>query len=244
MDQNFKPDMLKIYPCLVLRSAKIFDWWKQGSYRPYKIEEVVDLIVKIKKFLPPWVRVMRIQRDIPAQLIVAGVKKGNLRQLVQEELKMRGFRCRCIRCREVGHRMLSNGFTPKPENLTIVTRLYDASDGKELFISAEEEENDVLIGYLRLRFPSSAAHRPEIIKKESSIVRELHVYGPLVPLGARRANGWQHQGYGSTLLKEAEQVSFENDRNVILVNSALGTKEYFQRRGYKSIGAYMTKVLN
>ena len=243
-DQNFMPDMLKIYPCLVLRSAKIYDWWKKGKYKPYTVEEATDLIVEVKKILPPWVRVMRIQRDIPAKLIVAGVKKGNLRQIAQEEMKKRGLKCRCIRCREVGHRMLFDDIAPNVEKIRIVTRRYEASDGGELFISAEDEENDVLIGYVRLRFPSSEAHRPEVKVEETSIVRELRVYGPLVPLGVSVADAWQHHGYGRILLKEAEKASLKNGRNRVLVTSALGVREYFRRLGYGRVGPYMGRTLN
>jgi len=243
-DPRFRPDMLKIYPCLVLRSAKIYDWWREGKYRPYTTEEAADLIVEVKKVLPPWVRVMRVQRDIPAQLVVAGVKSGNLREIVREELRSLGLRCRCIRCREVGHRMLLDGVTPDPENIKIVKQRYDASGGSELFISAEDEENDVLIGYARLRFPSPRAHRPEAKIEETSIVRELHIYGPLAPLGARMANAWQHRGYGRALLKEAEKISLENGRTRMLVTSALGVREYFRRLGYRRVGPYMGKNLN
>lgn len=242
-DPDFKPDMLKIYPCLVLRDTKIFDWWKEGSYRPYTIEEATHLLVQVKRSLPPWVRIMRIQRDIPAQLIVAGVKKGNLRQIVQAQMKVQGLKCSCIRCREVGHRMLE-GVRVAPENVKIIIRKYHASEGLEFFLSAEDEESDTLIGYLRLRFPSPTAHRPEVEIEEVSLVRELHVYGPLTPIGVRMVNAWQHCGYGRALLKEAERVSLEYDRNKILVTSALGAKEYFKQSGYNPVGPYMGKVLH
>lgn len=243
-DQKFMPDMLKIYPCLVLGSAKIYNWWKEGKYKPYTVEEATDLIVEVKKLLPPWVRVMRIQRDIPAKLIVAGVSKGNLRQLVSEEMRKRNIRCRCIRCREVGHQELFNSTTPKIENIRVVTQIYEASNGEELFISAEDGENDVLIGYIRLRFPSFKAHRPEVNARETSIIRELHVYGPLVPIGDSVAEAWQHRGYGKMLLKEAEEASAKNGRSMVLVTSALGVREYFRQLGYERIGPYMGKILS
>jgi elongator complex protein 3 len=242
-DPDFKPDMLKIYPCLVMRDTKIYDWWKSGSYRPYTIEEATHVLVQVKSDLPPWIRVMRIQRDIPAQLIVAGVKKGNLRQIVQERMKVQGLRCSCIRCREVGHRML-DGVGVAPESVSIVIRKYQASGGLEVFISAEDEASETLIGYLRLRFPSPTAHRPEVGVGEVSLVRELHVYGPLTPIGARMVDGWQHCGYGRALLKEAEGLSLEHGRNKILVTSGLGAREYFDQLGYKPVGPYMGKVIS
>ncbi|MCD6431944.1 tRNA uridine(34) 5-carboxymethylaminomethyl modification radical SAM/GNAT enzyme Elp3 [Candidatus Bathyarchaeota archaeon] len=240
----FKPDMIKIYPCLVLKGTKAYEWYVKGLYKPYTNEEAANLIVEVKKLVPPWVRIMRVQRDIPAPLIIAGVKQSNLRQLVQQRLKEQGLRCRCIRCREVGHRMLIDKVKPNPERVKILTTKYKASEGEEIFISAEDTENDVLIGYLRLRIPSEKAHRPEVKGQPCSIVRELHVYGLLVPVGKHLTNAWQHKGYGSILLSEAERVSRE-DYNLkkILVISALGTKQYYMRFGYNYDGPYMSKKL-
>ncbi|MGQ9507038.1 MAG: tRNA uridine(34) 5-carboxymethylaminomethyl modification radical SAM/GNAT enzyme Elp3, partial [Candidatus Bathycorpusculaceae bacterium] len=144
-DSRFMPDMVKIYPCLVLKDTKAYEWFLRGEYKPYTSEEAADLIVQIKRFIPPWVRIMRVQRDIPAQLIIAGVNRSNLRQLVQQKLKAQGVRCHCIRCREVGHRMAFDGVKPNPENVKILTTRYEASEGEEIFISAEDVENDVLI---------------------------------------------------------------------------------------------------
>jgi len=240
----FKPDMIKIYPCLVLKGTKAYKWYREGKYKPYTNETSADLIVEVKKIIPHWIRVIRVQRDIPAPLIVAGVKRSNLRQLVQQKLKEQGTRCRCIRCREVGHRMLKDKVKPDPEKVKILTTKYAASEGEEIFISAEDPENDVLIGYLRLRIPSEKAHRQEVKAKPCSIVRELHVYGPLVPVGEHLVKAWQHKGYGGILLSEAERVSKE-DYNVkkVLVISALGTKQYYMRFGYQYDGLYMSKML-
>ncbi|MEM2880262.1 MAG: GNAT family N-acetyltransferase, partial [Candidatus Bathyarchaeia archaeon] len=179
-----------------------------------------------------------------APLIVAGVKMSNLRQLVQQKLKEQGLRCRCIRCREVGHRLLADGVKPNPEKVEILTTRYKASEGEEIFISAEDTENDVLIGYLRLRIPSEKAHRPEIRAESCSIIRELHVYGPVVPVGKRLAKAWQHKGYGAILLAEAERVTRqEYGFKKILVISALGTKQYYKKFGYTYDGPYMSKRL-
>jgi elongator complex protein 3 len=240
----YKPDMIKIYPCLVLKGTKAYEWFLKGEYKPYTNEEAAELIVEVKKIVPRWVRIMRVQRDIPAQLIVAGVKRSNLRQLVQQKLKEQGLRCRCIRCREAGHRMAVDGVKPDPDKIRVLTMKYVASEGEEIFVSAEDMENDVLIGYLRLRIPSDKAHRSEIKAKPCAIVRELHVYGPLVPIGKHLAKAWQHKGYGGVLLGEAERVSREEyGLRRVLVISALGTKEYYKRFGYDYDGAYMSKML-
>lgn len=243
-DARFKPDMIKIYPCLVLKNTKTYEWYIKGKYRPYTNEEAADLIAEIKKTIPPWVRVMRVQRDIPAHLIVGGVNKSNLRQLVQNRLGQRGLRCRCIRCREVGHRMRTGTVKIYPEKVEVSTTRYEASKGEEIFISAEDPEDDVLIGYLRLRVPSEMAHRTEIKIAPCSIIRELHVYGSLVPVGKHLARAWQHRGYGGILLGEAERISREDySFEKIVVISALGTKRYYKRFGYDYDGVYMSKML-
>jgi elongator complex protein 3 len=241
---NFRPDMIKIYPCLVMKGTKIFDWNAAGRYDPYTTEEAADLIVEIKKIVPPWVRIMRVQRDIPARLIVAGVKRSDLREVVRAKLDAQGLRCMCIRCREVGHRMATAGLEPNPEKVTIDSTTYEASEGKEIFISVEDRENAVLVGYLRLRIPSEKAHRQEIRAEPCSIVRELHVCGPLVPVGKHLNQAWQHKGYGALLLAKAERLTFEDySLKKILVISALGTKQYYMRFGYKYDGVYVSKTL-
>jgi elongator complex protein 3 len=240
----FKPDMIKIYPCLVLKGTKAYEWWLKGKYKPYTTEEAAELIVEVKKIVPKWVRIMRVQRDIPAYLIVAGVNRSNLRQLVLQKLKEEGVSCRCIRCREVGHRWLIDGVKPNPENISINVMREEASEGVDVFVSAEDLENDVLIGYVRLRIPSEKAYRSEIKDKDASIVRELHVYGQLVPVGQWENEAWQHKGYGKMLLSEVERISKEEyGRRKILVTSALGTKQYYMKLGYSYDGPYMAKRL-
>ena len=244
IDPAFKPDMIKIYPCLVIDGTKTHSWYQEGTFKPYSTEEATTLIAEVKKIIPRWVRVMRVQRDIPARLIVAGVKKSNLRQLAQQKLAEQGVHCACIRCREVGHRLVVEGVKPDLDKVKITSATYDASEGKEVFLSAEDPVNDVLIGYLRLRVPSQKAHRPEIAAVPSAIVRELHVYGPLVPVGKRSVGAWQHQGYGRILLAEAERLAHEDyGLKKLLVISALGTKQYYMRFGYNRDGVYVSKKL-
>jgi elongator complex protein 3 len=243
-DPAFKPDMLKIYPCLVLEGTKIHEWWLKGSYRPYELEQAIDLIAQIKHLVPPWVRIMRIQRDIPAQLIVAGVTKGNLRELVLKKMKEKGLNCNCIRCREVGHRLMKGEKMPEPDDLKLVTRTYDASDGQEIFLSVENPNSGCLIGYTRLRIPSEQAHRKEIAEKNIGLIREIHVLGPLVPVGESDPLLWQHRGYGSTLLNKAEEMAkTEYTCKKIMVTSALGSRRYFMKLGYSLEGPYMSKKL-
>jgi len=242
---DFKPDMIKLYPCLVVEGTKVYEWWKKGDYNPYNTEEASELIAEVKNFVPPWVRIMRVQRDIPANLIAAGVKLSNLRQIAMEKLEEQGGRCHCIRCREVGHRWLKDKVKPDPEKIEIQTIKEVASEGIELFISAEDPVNDVLLGYVRLRIPSEKAFRPEIASQNAALVRELRVYGPLVPVGKHFVGAWQHKGYGNLLLSEAEKVAVEDfDRKKVVVISALGTKPYYKQLGYGYDGPYVSKRVN
>ena len=242
-DPRFKPDMVKIYPCLILKNTRAHEWYTKKEFRPYTNDEAVNLIAEIKKNVPRWMRIMRVQRDIPAPLIVAGVNRSNLRQLVQQKMAEEGTKCNCIRCREVGHRT-GGSMRLEPKEIGILTAEYDASEGEEIFISAEDSRNDVLIGYLRLRIPSEKAHRKEVTAMPCSMVRELHVYGSLVPVGRHFDQAWQHKGFGNILLTTAERITRERyGLKKILVISALGTKQYYERLGYKRDGVYMSKTL-
>jgi len=247
-DERFKPDALKIYPTLVMPGTKLNEMWQRGEYKPYPFEQIVRLVAEVKKRVPPWVRIQRIQRDIPSNLIVEGVKRGDLRALVKEKLREEGGRCRCIRCREVGHVEYERGLKPDPNRVELKVERYPASEGDELFMSFEDTEQDILVGLLRLRRPSEKAHRPEAKVSRATLVRELHVYGPLVPVGGRAEapiSAWQHRGYGAGLLAEAERISREEfDARRVIVLAGIGTREYYRRFGYRREGPYVIKELN
>jgi len=237
-NDRFKPDMIKIYPCLVMKGTEYYEMWKKGEFRPMNTEEAVDLIVKVKSILPKWVRTMRIQRDIPSPLIEAGVKASNLGQLVYREMEKRGIECNCIRCREVGHK-LRKGIEPDVGNIKLLRTEYKASGGKEIFLSFEDTKKEILIGFLRLRIPYKP-FRPEINEK-TSLIRELHIYGPMVEVGEKPRFEWQHRGYGKELLMEAEKISREFDMKKILITSGIGVRDYYRRFGYRLEGVYMGK---
>ncbi len=241
-DPSFKPDMIKVYPCLVLKGTLLYEWWKMGEYQPYTTEEAAELLVELKRIVPPWVRIMRVQRDIPAHQIVAGVQMSNLRQIVQERMRELGIRCRCIRCREVGHRWIKDHIEPDPRNIELHVAMEEASEGEDYFISVEDEIEDILIAYLRLRFPSKAAHRPEITPT-TALIRELRVFGPMTPVGERPGEGWQHRGYGRTLIEKAEELALQHGKRKLTVISALGTKRYYLRQGFHYDGPYVSKRL-
>ncbi len=241
-DPDFRPDMLKIYPCLVTPGTQLHEEWKRGEYTPYSTEQSARLIAEVKQYVPRWVRIMRIQREIPVDGIADGVKHGNLRQLVEHELTNRNMRCHCIRCREVGITYLRNGESPDLERVELKRLDYEGSGGTDIFLSIEDPEHDILVGYVRIRIPTEKAHRPEIAHQNTAIIRELHVFGQTVPVGDRLSGAFQHKGYGSKLLAEAERISREEyDRRKMLVISALGTKGYYSRFGYTHDGPYVSK---
>ncbi len=240
-NQDFKPDNLKIYPTLVIKDTELYNLWKKGDFTPYSSEEAGDLIAGIKALLPKWVRTMRIQRDIPANLIEAGVRKGDIADIALKKLKDRGKSCKCIRCRDIGHMGYKYGIESLQENRRLMMESYYASGGEEKFISIEDIKEDALIAYLRLRFPSDRAERSEV--KDSAIVRELRVLGEALPLGKNSKRAEQHRGYGSELLSEAEKIASEEGFDRVLVISAIGTREYYSRLGYSRLGPYMAKSL-
>ena len=239
-DSRFRPDYLKIYPTLVTEGTPLYRLWKAGDYEALSDEEAAELIADIKEILPKWVRLQRIQRDIPAYQIIAGVRKSNLRQLAEEKLRERGGKCHCIRCREVGHTSLK-GRKINPKDIELTVESYDACGGTEHFIAFEDLAADVLIGFTRLRFPA-APHRPEL--QDAALIRELHVYGSMVPIGKEaKQKEWQHRGYGKELLEYAEKIACENGYRKLAIISGIGAREYYRKFGYVLDNVYMSKVL-
>ncbi len=247
IDPRFKPDMLKIYPTVVVKGTEIYKWWQEGKYRPYTNEEAAELIADVMHMIPRWIRIQRVQRDIPATMIEAGPTTGNLRQLAHQKLfEKYGELCHDIRCREVGHKWLHHKILPDEENIKLNIEKYEASKGIEFFISFDDIKKDILIGFLRLRIPSEHAHRKEINQIPTAIVRELHVYGPQLPVGflPKKLQEWQHKGFGRKLLETAEEIAInEFDRKKMVIISGIGVREYYYKFGYKRDGPYVSKLL-
>lgn len=236
-DPNLRPDMLKIYPSLVLENTPLYDDYKEGKYTPYSDDNLINVLTEMKKSVPKWVRIMRVMREIGPEEIIAGPKLGNLRQIVHENLAKQGVSCKCIRCREAG---LSRKNLEQPLQLNRIN--YESSGGNESFLSYEDKDESIY-GFLRLRKPSSLAHRKEV-GNDSCIVRELHVYGKSLKIGEKEDKEIQHSGLGKKLMKEAEKISKEEyDAKKLLVISAVGTREYYQKLGYSLYGPYMSKQL-
>jgi len=236
-DDRFRPDMLKIYPTLVVKGTDLYELWTAGGYSPFSVEDGTRMLSEVKKQIPPWVRILRIQRDIPVQLIEAGIRKSHLRELVHERLASEDSRCRCIRCREIGHvNMRGKGKATTDDTPELRMIEYSASRGKELFISYELPSMDALIGYARLRFPSDGSGN-------HALVRELHVYGQMVPIGMGSGGQWQHRGLGESLLRECEMIASGSGYDELFVTSGVGARGYYRGLGYDRKGHYMSKPL-
>ena len=244
-DSALRPDMLKIYPSLVIRDTPMYDEYVRGEYIPYSDEQMTRVLVEAKAKIPKWVRIMRVQREIHPSKIVAGPRSGNLRQLVQKELARRGMKCSCIRCREP----IRNQLKVSTDHLKLDSVKYDSSGGHEVFLSYEDDAGRIY-GFLRLRHPSDKAHRPEVFENNVCIVRELHVYGKSVGIGKKGIDAStttvnvQHLGLGKQLLEHAEKIAKEEfDASLLLVISAIGTREYYRKQGYSLYDPYMAKEL-
>ncbi|XP_053565504.1 elongator complex protein 3 [Bombina bombina] len=237
----FRPDGMKLYPTLVIRGTGLYELWKTGRYRSYSPSTLVDLVARILALVPPWTRVYRVQRDIPMPLVSSGVEHGNLRELALARMKDLGTECRDVRTREVGIQEIHH--TVRPYQVELIRRDYVANGGWETFLSYEDPEQDILIGLLRLRKCSEESFRPEL-KGGVSIVRELHVYGSVVPVSSRDPSKFQHQGFGMLLMEEAERIAREEHGSwKIAVISGVGTRNYYRKIGYELEGPYMVKRL-
>jgi len=221
-DDRYQPDQIKFYPTVVTKGSLLYKWYKAGKYKPYSDTVLQKLIVDCKALVPPYIRIIRLIRDIPEESIIAGNKITNLRQIMQA----RGVKCNCIRCREVKDGKIG------PEKINIIK--YPASGGEEYFLSADSQDNKTLYGFCRLRIDDNSPIAP-------ALIRELHVYGKLVSIGNEKKV--QHSGLGKKLLAFAESLAHKNKVKKIAIISGVGVRGYYQKRGYKLLGNYMVKDL-
>jgi len=237
-DPGLRPDELKIYPCVLVRESELMQWWERGEYRPYTDEELVWLLAECKARTPRYVRLNRIARDFPAGHVVAGSLTSNLREVAQRRLAEQGRRCECIRCREVrGERVVNTQPAPALEYATL--------GGREIFLS-EETDTGKLAGFLRLSLPTPEATSATGLEelRGAALIREVHVYGPVVRLGHEATRGEaQHLGLGAEFIRAAEQRARQAGYPRLAVISAIGTREYYRRQGFKLGELYMAKDL-
>lgn len=238
-DPGLQPDMLKIYPCVVVKDAEIYQWWRTGKYEPYDEKTLFDTLIGLKKYIPPYVRVTRLIRDIPTTSIYAGNMIANLRQEILKKLKEDGTPCPCIRCREPKNDFLNT------DDTDFIRREYETLGGQENFLSIESKDKSRIFGFCRLRLPINGNQKllntlPEL--KSAAIIRELHVYGVLTPIDSAGTTV-QHKGMGKKLMAEAEKIAAENGYEKLAVISGIGVREYYKKLGYQLKGTYMIKDL-
>lgn len=259
-DPDFRPDMIKIYPCVVLKSAELHRWWRAGRYRPYANRHLLELLVTAKPEIPRYCRISRLIRDIPAPSVEAGNTETNLRQRIQAELKRRGHACPCLRCREIGH-----AAKEEPRLLRAKPKLFDdayeASGGTEHFLSFEDARRRAVFAFCRLRLPGRRCGETERRRdgetsqeidqiekllpelREAALLRELHTYGHLVPIAKTDSRASQHRGLGRRLMAKAERLAAAAGFEKMAVIAGVGVRGYYRQLGYRLQGSYMVKWL-
>ncbi|MEK7607029.1 MAG: tRNA uridine(34) 5-carboxymethylaminomethyl modification radical SAM/GNAT enzyme Elp3 [Patescibacteria group bacterium] len=257
-NENLRPDMVKIYPCLVLPNALLYAQYKRGLYKPYSDRELAEMLIRAKsELIPRYCRISRLIRDIPGNWIMAGNTMTNMREYIQAEMRKRGLKCKCLRCREIGHQNppqspFSKG--GRKGDLKVFIDEYAASGGREYFLSIEDPERETVYAFCRLRLP--AGSHPELYHdlpeiKGAALIRELHTYGHLVSLkrnnrttGQRNNSGEvQHTGLGRALMQRAEEIAHEQGFQKMAVISGVGVRDYYRKLGYRHAGTYMIKFL-
>ncbi len=237
MWNDFCPDEIKIYPNQLLANAELYEYWQRGEFHPYTTEQLIDLIADVKPTIPRYCRVNRVIRDIPSTNVVEGNRRTSLRQDIQDEMQRRGTQCQCVRCREV------RGKTVLAESLRLDDMAYQAGAAEEYFISYVTPD-DQLAGFVRLSLPGKASPPTGIDDLDgAALIREVHVYGQSLAVGAEKKGAAQHAGLGTRLLEEAESVAKANGFKRMAVISAVGTREYYLERGFERGELYLVKNL-
>lgn len=238
--QEFRPDQIKFYPCVVTDYSVLTKLWREGKFQPMLDEDFVKLACVVKPMIPEWMRMVRLVRDIPSTDILAGSKTSNLRQVIGAEMQRRGLRCRCIRCREVRDQRV------EAANIRLTVTPYEASDGMEYFIACEDSTQDILLSFLRLRIPSQHFEKKRHFMRTlegAALVREVHTYGAQIGIGQEGGEATQHQGLGRRMLACAEEIAASHGLGKIAVISGIGVRDYFRLRGYTLASEYMVKKL-
>jgi len=255
---DFCPDFVKIYPCVVLETAELKKWWEEGKYQPLRDDDLIKLLLKFKTFVPPWTRIMRLMRDIPASNILDGAKFSNLRQIMKSQPeKLRkivgdgfkpsptGWPCQCIRCREVGFSPVDASSSSRlQKEPVLIRRDYKSSEGLETFLSFETEDKAHLFALLRLRKPSGQKFSQfKSVLHNAALIREVHSYGTEIIVGDSAGVG-QHRGLGRRLIEEAERIARDEWKlKRMTIIAGVGTREYYKKFGYVLQSTYMTKKL-
>lgn len=250
-DDRFCPDMIKLYPCVVLPTAELAEWHAQGKYTPLEGEALIEMMVRMQSVIPRYCRVSRLIRDFPSFEISAGNKVTNLRDVIELRMRERGIVCQCLRCREAGHRPPLSAQT----KIRVFDDVYRNAFGTEHFLSVEDEARTTVLAFLRLRLPDQnvcvedtksqrmyeevVGSFPEL--EGQAFVRELHTYGQALKVSETRTSAVQHQGSGKLLMKEAERIAKEHGYKGLVVISGVGVRGYYRKLGFRLAGTYMKK---
>ncbi len=235
----YRPDTMKIYPCVVVESAELHEWFKDGRYETYDDNTLVELLIAMKQHAPPYLRIERVIRDIPSTSIEGGCQFTNLREEVHKRMRERDVKCQCVRCRQVRH--------DAPNDFELIERKFEASGGIEYFLSFESPSTDQLASLLRLRIPAAHIHKtpaPLPALEGAGLIRELHAYGQHLPLHKQATDAVQHKGYGSQLIERAEALMKEHGLKKSAIIAGVGVREYYKRFGYALDDTYMVKHLS
>ncbi|MBM3129630.1 MAG: tRNA uridine(34) 5-carboxymethylaminomethyl modification radical SAM/GNAT enzyme Elp3 [Chloroflexi bacterium] len=237
-DPALRPDELKIYPCSLIEGTELYARWRRGEYRPYTDDELVELLIACKLRVPPYCRINRVVRDIPASYIAAGNTTSDLRVVVQRALRARGLQCQCIRCREVRDDKIA------AEELRLDLLSYQTDATTEHLLSFVTPRNR-LAGFLRLSLPSPDAPRAEILDEArgAAMIREVHIYGRALEIGADSSGDAQHTGLGTRLIERATQIARAAGFKRLAVIAAIGTREYYRKLGFALGELYMTRAI-
>lgn len=235
---DYRPDMIKIYPCTVIKGTILYRWLKAGQFKPYSDKKLIDTIIKFKTKIPRYCRVSRLIRDIPSGHIMGGNIMTNLRQVIQAEMTTRELKCNCLRCREVGHQ--TDNLKLKTYNIKLFVDKYEASGGTEYFLSYEDSKRTVVFAFCRLRLLSKSYKLQ--VTSYPAYIRELHTYGQLISF--KKKGVVQHTGLGKALMKKAEEIAKKNKAAKLAVISGVGVRVYYRRLGYRLQDTYMVKTLS
>jgi len=227
-DDRLRPDMIKIYPCMVVENSELYEWVKNGTFKPYSDRKLIDILKEFKPEVPHYVRISRLIRDIPSHHIKAGNMVTNLRQVIEAEMKSEGKKCRCLRCREIGHQP---NIDWKKTKIKKFIDEYKSSDGQEYFMSFEDENREAVLAFCRFRIDPAGIY--------PAFIRELHTYGQSVEIAKKQKGASQHKGFGKELVKTALEICKQNNVKKLAVISGVGVRDYYRKLGAKLDGNYM-----
>lgn len=267
-DPRFRPDMVKLYPCVVMPGSELEEWMQRGDFKPLEGDELKELLIKMLTMVPRYCRIPRVVRDFPTQDITAGNKESNLREGLEDAMKKRGISCVCLRCREVGHVQRNASHIARPTSqepgtwdagratTKVFEERYENAGGTEVFLSVEDEGRKAVFGFLRLRLPfipdkgaGGISPFEKItnafpVLRGAAIIRELHTYGTAIKIDTQDPTATQHKGYGRLLMQTAEDIARRAGCETMAVISGIGVREYYKSLGYEERDTYMVKRLD